>query len=98
MKGSKKLRLKNFNITNRHLSFTLIGDGLHWGVTERTEALKTQLQAKEETIKALKEQVVSMEQEKYKRNREIDILRQSLRIMTSKKEQQIETFHKCVCK
>ncbi|TYJ98513.1 golgin subfamily A member 6-like protein 2 [Cucumis melo var. makuwa] len=74
------------------------GDGLHWGATERTEALKTQLQAKEETIKSLKEQVVSMEQDKYKRNREIDILRQSLRIMTSKKEQQIETSHKCVCK
>ncbi|XP_023515394.1 uncharacterized protein LOC111779565 [Cucurbita pepo subsp. pepo] len=74
------------------------GDGLYWGATERTDALRTELQAKEETIKALKERLVSMEQEKYKRNRDIDILRQSLRIMTSKKEQQLGTFHKCVCK
>lgn len=74
------------------------GDGLYWGANERTEALQTELLAKEETIKALKEQVASMEQEKYKRVTEIDILRQSLRIMTSKKENQIETFHSCVCK
>lgn len=87
-----------FPITNKHSSVTLIGDGLYWGATERTDALRTELQAKEETIKALKERLVSMEQEKYKRNRDIDILRQSLRIMTSKKEQQLGTFHKCVCK
>lgn len=76
----------------------MLGDGLYWGANEKTEALKTELQAKEETIEALKEQVVSMEHEKYKRDREIDILRQSLRIMTSKKDQQLETFHRCVCK
>lgn len=78
-----------YSITKRPSSIALIGDGLYWGADERAEALKTELQAKEETIKALKEKVVSMEHEKYERDREIDILRQSLRILTSKKEQQI---------
>lgn len=49
------------------------------------EELQRELNAKEETIKELKAKVASMEHEEYKKEREIDILRQSLRIMSSKK-------------
>jgi septal ring factor EnvC (AmiA/AmiB activator) len=49
------------------------------------EELQRELQAKEETIKALKERLASIENEEYNKEREIDILRQSLRIMSSKK-------------
>uniref|UniRef100_A0A803Q4D3 Uncharacterized protein n=1 Tax=Cannabis sativa TaxID=3483 RepID=A0A803Q4D3_CANSA len=61
--------------------------GLYWRAEEEdiAEELKREVQAKEETIKELKSKLVSMEQEMYKRDREVDILRQSLRIMTSKK-------------
>ncbi|XP_062108995.1 uncharacterized protein LOC133819705 [Humulus lupulus] len=65
--------------------------GLYWRAEEEdmAEELKRELQAKEETINELKSKLVSMEQEMYKRDREVDILRQSLRIMTSKKVVQI---------
>ncbi|PON94900.1 golgin family A protein [Trema orientale] len=61
--------------------------GLYWRAEEEdlAEELKRELQAKEETIKELKSRLTSMEQEMYKRDREVDILRQSLRIMSSKK-------------
>ena len=61
--------------------------GLYWRAEEEdiAEELKRELQAKEETIKELKSRLASMEQEMYKRDREADILRQSLRIMSSKK-------------
>lgn len=53
-----------------------------------TEELKREVQAKEETIKELKSRLASMEQEMSKKDREVDILRQSLRIMSSKKVMQ----------
>lgn len=43
--------------------------------------LKTELQDKEGTIKSLICQLESLEQEKIKKEREFDLLRQSLRIM-----------------
>ena len=60
---------------------------MYWRAEEEdiAEELKRELQAKEETIKELKSRLASMEQEMYKRDREADILRQSLRIMSSKK-------------
>ena len=64
------------------------GDGLYWKAEEngiQMENLKKELQEKEETIKALKTQLLSMEKEKYKKEREFDLLRQSLRIMNGKK-------------
>ncbi|XP_015887561.1 uncharacterized protein LOC107422608 isoform X2 [Ziziphus jujuba] len=62
-------------------------DGLYWKEEEEdiAEELKAELQAKEETIKALESKLGSMENELYNKEREVDILRQSLRIMTSKK-------------
>lgn len=48
------------------------------------EGLKRELRSKEETIEALKSQLASLEQDKRKSEREADILRQSLRIMSNK--------------
>lgn len=67
---------------------TIDGDGLYWKAEEndiQMENLKWELQDKEETIKSLKAQLASMEQEKNKKEREFDLLRQSLRIMNGKK-------------
>ncbi|KAG4953857.1 hypothetical protein AAZX31_14G106500 [Glycine max] len=67
---------------------TYDGDGLYWKVEEndiQMENMKKELQEKEETIKALKTQLLSMEKEKYKKEGEFDLLRQSLRIMNGKK-------------
>ncbi|GMY26958.1 E3 ubiquitin-protein ligase BRE1A [Fagus crenata] len=65
------------------------GDVQYWRSEEEDmnmiEELQRELQAKEETIKALKERLASIENEEYNKEREIDILRQSLRIMSSKK-------------
>ncbi|XP_030459356.1 uncharacterized protein LOC115679788 [Syzygium oleosum] len=51
---------------------------------EMVEELKRELRAKEETIEALKSHLASLEQDKHKSEREADILRQSLRIMSNK--------------
>ncbi|XP_015949541.1 uncharacterized protein LOC107474433 [Arachis duranensis] len=67
---------------------TYHGDGLYWKAEEKEiqmETMKKELQDKEETIKALKSHLDSLEQEKYKKEREFDLLRQSLRIMNDKK-------------
>ncbi|KAL1368026.1 hypothetical protein HN51_022119 [Arachis hypogaea] len=67
---------------------TYHGDGLYWKAEEKEiqmETMKKELQDKEETIKALKSHLDSLEQEKYKKEREFDLLRQSLRIMNGKK-------------
>ncbi|XP_040996257.1 E3 ubiquitin-protein ligase BRE1A-like [Juglans microcarpa x Juglans regia] len=65
------------------------GDVQYWRAEEEEEMmieeLQRELNAKEETIKALKARVASVEHEEYKKEREIDILRQSLRIMSSQK-------------
>lgn len=50
------------------------------------EELQRQLKAKDETIQVLKAQIASIEEEDFKNRREVDILRQSLRIVCSKKE------------
>lgn len=66
----------------------LIGDGLYWKAEEndiQIEKLRRELHEKEESIKALKAQLVSVEKERYKQEREFDLLRQSLRIMNGKK-------------
>ncbi|KAL1330329.1 hypothetical protein HN51_047551 [Arachis hypogaea] len=67
---------------------TYHGDGLYWKAEEKEiqmETMRKELQDKEETIKALKSHLDSLEQEKYKKEREFDLLRQSLRIMNGKK-------------
>ncbi|KAF7149580.1 hypothetical protein RHSIM_Rhsim02G0049300 [Rhododendron simsii] len=63
--------------------------GLYWRAEEEDiilEELQQELRAKEETIENLHTRLASMEQEKSKREREIDILRQSLKIMSHKKK------------
>ncbi|GKV19500.1 hypothetical protein SLEP1_g29753 [Rubroshorea leprosula] len=64
------------------------GDALYWRAEgkEVVEELKREVKSKEETIEALEVRLASMEREGYERKREIDILRQSLRIMSSKKK------------
>ncbi|XP_021806920.1 uncharacterized protein LOC110750852 [Prunus avium] len=66
-------------------------NGLYWRAEEEdtVEELKRDIKAKEEMIAGLKSRIVSMEHEQYKKEREIDILRQSLRIMSSKKTLQV---------
>ena len=49
------------------------------------EELKEEVKSKEETIEALKTRLASMEREGYEKERERDILRQSLKILASKK-------------
>lgn len=69
----------------------VVEDGLYWKAEEEediAEELKAELQGKEETIKALESRLGSMENELYKKEREVDILRQSLKIMSSKKVMQ----------
>ncbi|XVE81500.1 hypothetical protein DITRI_Ditri15bG0069500 [Diplodiscus trichospermus] len=63
------------------------GDALYWKAEEEEmiEELKKEVKSKEETIQALKTQLASMEREGYERERELDILRQSLRILGNKK-------------
>ncbi|XP_010247938.1 PREDICTED: trichohyalin-like [Nelumbo nucifera] len=50
------------------------------------EELKRELKAKEEVVEVLKAQVAAMEEERIKKEREVDILRQSLRIMSNTKK------------
>lgn len=47
------------------------------------QKLKEELKAKEETVEALQAQISAMEDVVAKREREVDILRQSLRIMSN---------------
>lgn len=72
------------------MAFT-VENGLYWRAEEEdtVEELKRDIKSKEEMIAGLKSRIVSMENEQYKKEREIDILRQSLRIMSSKKTLQV---------
>lgn len=49
------------------------------------EEMRNEVRVKEDTIETLKEKIALMDREKYEKEREIDILRQSLRILGSKK-------------
>lgn len=64
------------------------GERLCWRTeeVELLEDLHMELKAKEEAIAHLKEKIASMEKQEVKREREIDILRQSLKIMSYKKK------------
>ncbi|TMW87972.1 hypothetical protein EJD97_019193 [Solanum chilense] len=64
------------------------GERLCWRKeeVELLEELHMELKAKEEVIAHLKEKIVSMEKQEVKREREIDILRQSLKIMSYNKK------------
>ena len=57
------------------------------------EDLHRELKAKEETIEVLKARLASMEKDEVQREREVDILRQSLRIISNKKETKHSTKH-----
>ncbi|KAG1361463.1 golgin subfamily A member 6-like protein 6 [Cocos nucifera] len=66
------------------------GEGFCWGVKEgMIEELHRELKAKEETLETLRSRISAMEQEGTKRDREIDILRQSLRILGNTKRNRI---------
>uniref|UniRef100_A0A5B7BHP3 Uncharacterized protein n=1 Tax=Davidia involucrata TaxID=16924 RepID=A0A5B7BHP3_DAVIN len=60
------------------------GERLYWRAEEEDliDELHKEMKAKEETIELLEGRLASMEQEGSKREREVDILRQSLRIMS----------------
>ncbi|KAL8162857.1 hypothetical protein V2J09_014346 [Rumex salicifolius] len=64
---------------------------------EFMEEIHKEINAKDETIEALRARVASMEEEEYKRKREVDILRQSLRIMCNKKKKKKATKSKYGC-
>ncbi|KAJ4867149.1 hypothetical protein Rs2_51313 [Raphanus sativus] len=49
------------------------------------EGLRDEVKVKENTIETLKEKIALMDREKYEKEREIDLLRQSLRILGSRK-------------
>ncbi|XP_034684910.1 ribonuclease Y isoform X1 [Vitis riparia] len=71
------------------------GERLNWKAEEEDsiEDLHRELKAKEETIEVLKARLASMEKEEVQREREVDILRQSLRIISNKKETKHSTKH-----
>lgn len=84
----KQLYLEIKNELDELIQRTYDGDGLYWKAEEndiQMENLRKELQEKEESMKALKSQLLAMEKEKYKKEREFDLLRQSLRIMNGKK-------------
>ncbi|XP_074307079.1 uncharacterized protein LOC141642251 [Silene latifolia] len=62
---------------------------IYWRAKEEekvlTEEMQKELKAKEKKIEALKAEIIIMEKDEYKRKREVDILRQSLKIMSSNK-------------
>ncbi|KAH7856672.1 hypothetical protein Vadar_004072 [Vaccinium darrowii] len=63
------------------------GEGLYWRAEEEDiilEELQQELRSKEEKIENLNTRLASMAQDNSKMEREIDILRQSLKIMTHK--------------
>ncbi|CAN4095674.1 unnamed protein product [Withania somnifera] len=64
------------------------GERLCWRTeeVELLEELHMELKAKEEVIAELKEKIASMEKQEVKWEREIDILRQSLKIMSYNKK------------
>ncbi|XP_060173810.1 uncharacterized protein LOC132604345 [Lycium barbarum] len=64
------------------------GERLCWRTeeVELLEDLHMELKAKEEAIAYLKEKIASMEKQELKRERDIDILRQSLKIMSYNKK------------
>lgn len=63
------------------------GDGLYWRAEgeEMIEELKMEVKAKEGCIEEMKAQLALAKKEEYNRAREVDILRQSLKIMSSRK-------------
>ncbi|ESR33662.1 Golgin family A protein [Citrus sinensis] len=64
------------------------GNGLYWRAEDENmiQELKRELRDKEQNIEALKAQLGSVETEVYRKQRDIDILRQSFRIMSHKKK------------
>ena len=60
---------------------------MYWRAEEEEmiEELKMEVKAKEGCIEELKARIVFVENEEYNRAREVDILRQSLKIMSSRK-------------
>ncbi|KAL1190516.1 hypothetical protein V5N11_032799 [Cardamine amara subsp. amara] len=50
------------------------------------EEMRDEVRVKEDTIETLKERIALMDREKYEKERQIDLLRQSLRILGSKKK------------
>ncbi|CAL5186032.1 unnamed protein product [Lathyrus oleraceus] len=84
----KQLYLAIKNELDDLIQRTYDGDGVYWKTEEneiQMENLRNELQEKEESMKALKAKLVSVEKERYKQEREFDLLRQSLRIMNGKK-------------
>ncbi|KAK8560800.1 hypothetical protein V6N13_026235 [Hibiscus sabdariffa] len=71
---------------NPRRPFSCVGDAIYWKAEEEEmiEEMKKELKKKEETIEALRARIVSMEKEGFERKREMDILKQSLRILDSK--------------
>ncbi|CAK8570651.1 unnamed protein product [Lathyrus sativus] len=84
----KQLYLAIKNELDDLIQRTYDGDGVYWKTEEndiQIENLKNELQEKEESMKSLKAKLVCVEKERYKQEREFDLLRQSLRIMNGKK-------------
>ncbi|TXG72471.1 hypothetical protein EZV62_001050 [Acer yangbiense] len=70
-------------------SLYFLGDGVVYRRAEEEETiqeLRMEVKDKEESMEALKAQLTSTEQEVYRRERDIDILRQSLKIMSYDKK------------
>ncbi|CAN8270518.1 unnamed protein product [Cochlearia groenlandica] len=60
--------------------------------TKTMEELRDEVRVKEETIEILKKRIILKDREEYEKEREIDLLRQSLKILGSKKKKKITSF------
>ncbi|KAF7807962.1 FKBP12-interacting protein of 37 kDa [Senna tora] len=81
----------------RTILCVLLGEGVYWKAEENdghVEVLKRELEEKEGVIKTLKAELDSMEHEKIKKEREFDLLKQSLRIINGMKHSTIKTKEK----
>ncbi|KAJ0903440.1 hypothetical protein HanPSC8_Chr07g0269871 [Helianthus annuus] len=65
----------------------------HQGAGCWTDELRREVRAKDETIQLLQAHIASIEQQQSRREREVDILRQSLRIINRKKKPIIYLQH-----
>lgn len=66
----------------------MAGEELCWKEEEEEEGVEEKLRAKEESIKVLEAKIALLEHQELRREREIDILKQSLKIMFHNKKAQ----------
>lgn len=92
-KNSTQISVFDFKQKYGSLKWVFVGEAIMQRKLEEeeeeaiksVEELRDEVRVKEDTIEKLKEKIALMDRQKYEKEREIDLLRQSLRILGSKK-------------